>query len=69
MKIVIGNANINNIDNLNWCLGEAGLAQMSSSVDMTTHQVNVDVKDLISVELGDMILELYKYDFTVIICK
>jgi len=69
MRIVIGNVTTNNIDNLTWCLGEAGLAQMNSPTDMTTQEVNVDVKELISQELGDMILELYKYDFTVIFTK
>ena len=66
MKIMIGNVTTNNIDSLSWCLGEAGLAGMNTSIDDTTQIVNVDVEDLISQELGDMVLEFYKYGFTVI---
>ena len=69
MRIVIGNVNTNNIDSLTWFLGEAGLAGMNTSMGDTTQVVNVDVKDLISQEFGGMLLELYRYNFTVIITK
>ena len=67
MKITIGNINVHNIDNLQWCLGEAGLAQMNEVMSDTVHQVTVDVNQLLSIYLGDMILELYKYKFVVVI--
>jgi hypothetical protein len=71
MKITIGNINVHNIDKLQWCLGEAGLAQMDEVVNEvmndTVHMVEVDVNQLLSIYLGDMILELYKYKFVVVI--
>ena len=67
MKITIRNINVHNIDKLEWCLGEAGLAQMDEVMSDTVHMVEVDVNQLLSIYLGDMILELYKYKFVVVI--
>jgi hypothetical protein len=58
---------VHNIDKLEWCLGEAGLAQMDEVMSDTVHMVEVDVNQLLSIYLGDMILELYKYKFVVVI--
>jgi hypothetical protein len=70
MKILIGNVNTNNIDNLTWCLGYGGLAQMNTAVGMNTQEVNIDdTDDLMAQELGDMILELHNHCFTVTISE
>jgi hypothetical protein len=65
MRIEIGNVNTNNIDNLSWCLGFAGLAQMNTTLDFTTQVVLIDVNQLLTGELGEMIIALYNYGFTV----
>ena len=69
MKILIEGVNTNNINNLDWCLGFAGLAQMSQVLSDTKRQINFNVNDILSEDLGDMALELYKYNFTFTITK
>ena len=69
MKILITDINVHNVDNISWCLGFAGLATMNEVLSDTSHQVNVDVKDVKSEEFGDMMLAFYDYGFTIVVTK